>query len=63
MTVITYTRAAKCKDCKFCQSFSVGTKFTQRHRCSNPESERYGIKHLGKTIRLSDFVCDKWELK
>jgi hypothetical protein len=61
MTKITITGKAKCKDCRYCQSFYVGIKLTKRHRCSNPESERYGVKYIGKTIRKNDLVCDKWK--
>ena len=62
MGVTTYTRAAKCKDCRYCESFNIGVKLTKRHRCSNTESERYGDKYTNKTVRLNDLVCDKWEL-
>ena len=60
MTVISITREAKCKDCRYCQRFSKGKLI--RHRCSNPESERYGAKYSDKTITLNDYVCDKWKL-
>ena len=60
MTVITVTRAAKCKDCRYINRFKKGKQ--TRHRCSNSESERYSEKYGEKTIRLKDAVCDKWEL-
>lgn len=56
------TYAAKCKDCLYCQSFNIGTKLIKRHRCSNPESARYGDRHTNKTIRKTDLVCEKWKL-
>lgn len=55
MGVTTYTRPAKCKDCKFCKSFYEGKK--KRHTCSNLKSERHT-----EVIRLNDLVCDVWEL-
>ena len=61
MGVITYTRKAKCKDCNYCSPFWKGK--LKRHRCSNPQSERYGRKYMGKTIALNDLVCDKWTLE
>lgn len=60
MTVISITRPAKCKDCRYCQSFYKGK--LKRHRCSNPLSDRYGVKYSDKTIRLNDLVCKVWEL-
>lgn len=55
MGIITYTRAAKCKDCKFCKSFYDGAK--KKHTCTNVESERYTA-----VITLNDLVCDVWKL-
>jgi len=55
MGVTTYTRAAKCKDCKFCKSFYDGKR--KKHTCTNPKSERHNA-----VIRLNDLVCDVWEL-
>jgi len=55
MSIITYTRAAKCKDCKFLKPIVVGKK--KIHECSNELSERFK-----KQITLKDFVCDKWKL-
>ena len=57
MTTITITRQAKCKDCKYCKMYYTGVNLDKRHKCSNPES-----KESGKTIRMNDLVCDKWEL-
>jgi len=62
MTVITWTRMAKCKDCRYAQRFTKPGGKQVRTRCSNPLSARYGVKYSDKTIRLNDLVCDKWEL-
>lgn len=55
MAVITYTREAKCKDCKFCKSFYDGKR--KKHTCTNSESERHTA-----IITLNDLVCEKWQL-
>ncbi|GAG28528.1 unnamed protein product [marine sediment metagenome] len=55
MGTITYTRAAKCKDCKFRKSFY--DKKMKRHTCTNSNSERYTA-----VITLNDLVCGKWKL-
>jgi glutaredoxin len=55
MGTTTYTRAAKCSDCKFCKDFKDGKR--KRHTCTNEESE-----HHTDIIRLNDLVCDKWKL-
>lgn len=55
MIVITITRDAKCKDCKFCKVFMKGRLL--RHKCTNIESHR----NKYETIRLNDLVCDKWQ--
>lgn len=55
MTIITITRNAKCKDCKFCNSYRKGK--LRRHKCINTKSEYYN-----QDVRLNDLVCDKWEL-
>ena len=55
MGVITYTRAAKCKDCKFIKSFYDGKK--KKHTCTNPESEWHTA-----VITLNDLVCKAWKL-
>lgn len=62
MGIITYTRKAKCKDCRYAQKFTKPGGKQTRTRCSNPESPRYGEKYSDKTIRLNDLVCDKWKL-
>ena len=60
MTVTTYTRPAKCKDCTFAQQYRPMKKdgtlsWRKRAKCLNPES--------GKTdIRMNDLVCNKWKL-
>jgi len=53
MAVITITTAAKCKHCKFADSFRIGKQ--KRHKCNNPQSERYLSK-----ITLKDLVCSSW---
>lgn len=55
MGVTTYTRAAKCKDCKFCKSFYDGNR--KKHTCTNVESPRHA-----EVIRLEDLVCEFWKL-
>lgn len=55
MGVTTYTRAAKCKDCKFIKSFYDGKK--KMHTCTNPESERHTA-----IITQNDLVCEVWKL-
>ena len=55
MSIVTYTRAAKCSDCKFCKPFYDGKK--KKHTRTNPESDRHAA-----VITLKDLVCDKWKL-
>jgi glutaredoxin len=55
MGVLIYTRAAKCKDCKFCKSFYDGKK--KKYTCANSKSEIHT-----EIITLNDLVCNKWEL-
>lgn len=55
MTVISITRAAKCKDCKFCEDFRKGK--LKRHKCENRKSYRYLTQ-----VTLTDGVCDHWEI-
>ena len=55
MATVTYTRAAKCKDCTFCKSFYDGKK--KKHTCINPKSERHTA-----VIKKEDLVCDDWKL-
>ena len=55
MGVTTYTRAAKCADCKFCKSFYQGKQ--KKHTCTNEKSSQHTA-----IITLKDLVCDKWEL-
>jgi hypothetical protein len=55
MKIVTITRAAKFKDCKFLFAFIIGK--LKRHRCENVDSYMYK-----KQIRLNDLVCDNWEL-
>lgn len=56
MGVTTYTRAARCGDCKYCKGFKDGKR--KRHTCTNAESKLHT-----DIIRLNDLVCDKWELQ
>lgn len=55
MSTMTWTREAKCKDCKFHQFYGIGR--AKRTKCVNPKSPQFE-----KRITLNDFVCDKWEL-
>jgi hypothetical protein len=55
MTVVTYTRRARCKDCAFLKAAKV--KGLKRNKCVNPESQ-----HNEQPRTQKDFVCDKWEL-
>jgi hypothetical protein len=54
MGTMTWTRRARCKDCRFCVSYPKGK--LNRHYCVNRDS-----KNKGSDVRLSDLVCDKWE--
>jgi hypothetical protein len=56
MSIITWTRRARCKDCFFLVAFSPNGK-TKRHYCSNRNSEQHD-----KLRTLKDLVCDKWKL-
>lgn len=56
MSIMTWTRKAKCKDCKFLVAYSPKGK-VKRHYCENKESE-----WTGKDRTLNDLVCDKWKL-
>lgn len=55
MAIMTWTRAAKCKDCKY---LNREESLTGRisHYCDNPSSEQY----LKKRYK-SDLVCEKWK--
>ena len=55
MGVMTWTRKAMCKDCKFCHLEWIGD--LKRHKCSNANSF-----NLGRIIKKTDLVCDKWQL-
>ena len=55
MAITTYTRAAKCGDCKFCKSFYDGKK--KKQTCGNVNSKMYT-----SIISLKDLVCDVWEI-
>ena len=55
MTIITITRAAKCKDCFFIQPYRKGK--LKRHYCSNRFS-----KEFSKDRTLKDLVCKDWRL-
>ena len=55
MSIMTWTRAAKCKDCSFLQRYNKGNLI--RHYCSNRLSEKFS-----KDIRLNDIVCKDWKL-
>lgn len=55
MGIVTYTRAAKCKDCKFCIPHKRGK--LKRHYCDKLTSPRNG-----NDVKLSDIVCSEWKL-
>ena len=55
MSIMTWTRKAKCKDCLFCKPEYLGKRKT--HRCNNNQSE-----YFNSQITLNDLVCDKWKL-
>jgi len=55
MTVISITRAAKCKDCIFMKAkYNGKAKF---HICSNELSNLHQ-----KQVTLKTLVCDEWKL-
>ena len=54
MAIITITRAAKCKDCKYCSSYLKGK--AKRHRCTNKQFTQ------DNDIRLNDSVCMSWQI-
>jgi len=57
MTVITVTREARCKDCKFL--IKEWEQFKSKyHRCSNENSTRFNHR-----VKLKTYACQKWELK
>lgn len=60
MTIITWTRPAKCKDCKFIKRYMVGK--SKRSICTNPKSERYYPSPYLSMITQNDPVCKVWEL-
>lgn len=53
MSIMTWTRSAKCKDCKF---LADDKTYKRRHVCGNPESP-----HNTKPRTLKDRVCDFWK--
>lgn len=53
---MTWTRPAKCSDCKFLIDFYKGKR--NLHKCDNPESS-----HYGQQLPLKTRVCDKWKYK
>jgi len=55
MTVITITRKAKCKDCKFLKVNYLGKR--KYHVCDNLKSTFYD-----DVVRLNDLACENWEL-
>jgi len=55
MTVISITRDAKCKDCKFLFRYNIGKMV--RHRCSNPDSDEFE-----KSRTMNELVCNDWKL-
>lgn len=59
MGIITMTRAARCKDCKFHAAFYTGKQ--KLTKCLL-DTGRVKPIYVDKTIRLNDYVCSKWEL-
>lgn len=62
MTIITYTREARCEDCIFLQRKTILKKNgdeskLKRHECTNPES--YAFKHQRSK---KDRACENWKL-
>jgi hypothetical protein len=55
MTVMTYTRNAKCKDCVYAEMIYV--KLRRKHHCTNRKSKRFD-----EIITLGQFVCDEWKI-
>jgi predicted Zn-ribbon and HTH transcriptional regulator len=60
MGTITYTRPAKCKDCRYHKDYRPlkkdGTKSKlRRFKCNNIESAYYNSQ-----TKLNDLACDKW---
>ena len=60
MAVMTWTRKAKCKDCKFIKGKTFGR--ARRNICTNTESERHDPNPFLSRVALNDLVCDKWEM-
>jgi len=56
MSIMTWTRRAKCSDCFFLVAHSPNGR-TKRHYCSNKESEWFN-----KARTLTDLVCNKWKM-
>jgi len=54
MSVMTWTRGAKCSDCKFLTVVYKGK--LKRHKCGNPQSPWHE-----KSITLRDLVCNFWK--
>ena len=54
--ITTYTRPAKCSDCKFFEQINVGK--LKRHECRNPDCLYKGIQR-----RIKDAVCKSWVYK
>ena len=55
MTVITITRRARCKDCKFLKPSYHGKR--KYHDCTNEKSDWRKQRRSPK-----DYVCDKWQM-
>ena len=55
MSIMTWTRAARCKDCKFLFLFREGK--LKRHACGNFNSEYHEKKRA-----LNDLVCNNWKI-
>lgn len=55
MAIITSTRPARCKDCKYLKGHDHHYRRLY-HTCDNPESPQYG-----KRRTLKDLVCLFWK--
>jgi hypothetical protein len=52
---MTWTRQARCSDCKFLKEVRIGNM--KRHRCDNEKSKFYNTQ-----VTLKDLVCVDWKL-
>lgn len=55
MSVMTWTRSAKCGDCKYLKRNDYHSRRVY-HTCDNPSS-----KHYDQRRTMKDLVCDMWK--